>query len=59
MLSPDQIEKDRSHLFFSLIELDPEDEEESIFMSVLSNIASKHGINAIDIFLTKIFASPV
>ena len=37
-------------LFFSLLELDLEHEEESIFISVLSGIDSKHKTDAIDIF---------
>ena len=44
---PNQIEKEISHLFFNLLELDLEDEEESIFMSVVSDIDSKVGVEAI------------
>ena len=43
IMFPDQIEKEMNHLFFNLIELDPEDEEEWIFTSVLNDIASKRG----------------
>ena len=50
MHSPNQIEKEMSHLFFNLLELDPEDKEDSIFMSVLSDIVSKYEINAIALF---------
>ena len=38
------------HLFFNLFELDPEDEEDSILMSVLRKIVSKYGLCAIDLF---------
>ena len=46
MTSPNQIDKYTSRLFFNLIELDPKDEEESMFMSVLSDMMSKHGLDA-------------
>ena len=36
---------------FNLIELDLEYEEESIFMSVLSNISSKRGMDAIALLI--------
>ena len=49
MPSPNQTEKETNHLFFNLIELDPEDEEDSIFMSVLNDITSKCGIGTIDL----------
>ena len=39
-----------NHLFFNLFELDLEDEEDSIFMSVLSDIASKYGVDATILF---------
>ena len=57
MASPDQTEKETSRLFFKLLELDPEDQEESIFMSVLSDIASNHGTDAISLFPTKVLAA--
>ena len=44
-----QIKKETNHVFFSLLELDPEGKEESTFMSVLSDIASKHGTDVIDL----------
>ena len=34
------------HLFFNLFELDPENEEDSIFMVVLNDATSKHGMKA-------------
>ena len=34
------------HIFFNLFELDPENEEDSVFMCALNEIASKHGIDA-------------
>ena len=43
MPSPNQVEKEMNHLFLNFLELDPEDEEWPIFMSVLRDIASKHG----------------
>ena len=43
MPSPNQTEKETKHLFFDLLELDPLVEEDSIVMSVLSNIISKYG----------------
>ena len=49
MPSPNQTGKEINHLFFNLLELYPEDEEESIFMGVLSKIASKHGMYLINI----------
>ena len=39
-----------NHLFFNLLELHPEDEEESIFMRFLRDIASKQGTDSIVIF---------
>ena len=47
MHSPNQIVKDMNHAFFDLIELDPEDEEEKMFMSVLCDTTSEHGTDAI------------
>ena len=35
------------HISFKLLELDPEEEEDSIFISVLSDILSKYGADAI------------
>ena len=48
MPSLNQIEKEMDHVFFNIFELNLEDEEYSneeglIFMSVLSDIALKHG----------------
>ena len=48
MTSPTQIEKENT--FFNLLELDLEDEEDSIFMSVLSDIASKRGMDTTAFF---------
>ena len=47
MPSTDQTKKELDHIFFNLFELDQEDEEDwneenLVFMSVLSDIASKH-----------------
>ena len=47
MPSPNQLEEEKDHIFFNLFELDPEDEEGSISMNVLSDIVSKHRLNAI------------
>ena len=47
MPSPNQIENEMNNLFFKLLELDLEDEEESILMSVLRDITSKHGVDTI------------
>ena len=50
MHSPNQIEKEMNHLLFNLFELDPEDEEESIFISILRDIASKNGADCMALF---------
>ena len=52
MPSPDQTKKELDHIFFKLLWLDPEDEEDwneehLIFIKILSGMASKHGIEAI------------
>ena len=49
MPSPNQKEKEIDHIFFNLFELDLEYEEDSIFMIVLNDIASKHGTDATSI----------
>ena len=54
---PNQIEKEIDHMFFNLLELNPEDEEGLIFMSVLSVIASKYGTCTIDLFPYEDFRS--
>ena len=64
MPSPNQTENEMDHIFIKLFELDLEDEkdsneEDSIFMTVLNDIASKHGIDAIALFPEKIFAAHV
>ena len=51
MPSSNQTEKEMSHLFFNIFELDPKDEKESIFMSILSDLASKHALDAIALLL--------
>ena len=49
MPSPNQTEKQTSRLFFSLLKLEPEDEEESFFTIILSGIDLKHGLDAISL----------
>ena len=39
-----------NNFFFKLLELDPEDEVESIFMGILSDIDLKHGSDVIALF---------
>ena len=50
MTAPNQVDKEMSHLFFNLFELDPEDEQESFFMSVLIDISPKHEKHSTSLF---------
>ena len=57
MPSTDQTKKEIDHIFFTLFKLDPDPEDEEdwneerfVFMSVLSDTASKHWADAIVIF---------
>ena len=47
MPSSNQIEKKMDHLFFSLFELDPENEEDSIFIGDWNEGKSNHGMDII------------
>ena len=42
-----QTEKKMNHIFFNLFELDLENEEDAIFIGVLNDATSKHGMDAI------------
>ena len=57
MPSPDQIEKEIDHVFFNLLGLDQEDEEDSIFVRVLRYIASKQRIDGTSLFPCEDFRS--
>ena len=57
--SNNQIEKKMDHMLFNLFELNPEDEEVSIFMSALSDIVSKHGTESAAFSPAKMFAEHV
>ena len=46
MPSPNQTKKEMDHIFSNLLELDPEDEDDSMFIRILTKKLSKHGIGA-------------
>ena len=47
MSSPNQIKKDTSRVFINLLQLDLDDEEESIFIRILRDMMLENGIEAI------------